>query len=425
MTVFEQPGVAEISKGSAENLAENGRPLRRWPLLLAALLVVFAVLLVLDEMAGEPAAPAQAQPAPALVSYVQVTATRHAAQFSVLAEVKPRWQTSLKAFVRGEVREIAPLLREGHAVRKGELLLRLQDSTYQAALAEAEQRLRRAEVGLLQTQREAQQAQRNWQRAALGETPNSPLALQQPQLRAAQAEVRAAQAALTDAKTQLAYTQVRAPYDGVIVSRSVNPGDAVEVGQPLVELLDAQQLDIPALLDEQQWQLLAEDWPGGLATVSSIQGDRQFPARMLREGGQVEHDSRLRRLYLSVEKPLSGQTAGVQADVLRPGELVRVQLPGRGFDNLLRVPQSAHTRDGYIWYLDADDRLQRYRVQPLFSDAEALYLPPPEAAQQAQAAPWRIVLTPLSSFVPGTVVAARLGGPQPSINARATAGAAH
>lgn len=417
MSVFEQQHDA-----SAANLKQNpadsppGKPKRRWPLLLAALLVLLAVLVVLDEMAGEQAALAlqpQAQPARAVVSYLEVAASSHAAQVNVLAEVKPRWQSTIKAFVRGEVRDIAATLREGNPVRKGQLLLSLQDSAYRAAVAEANNRLRRAEVEHLQAQRQAQQAQRNWQRAALGDAPDSPLTLHQPQLQAAHAELQAAQAALSDAKTQLAYTRVRAPYDGVIVSTSVNPGEAVEVGQPLVELLDSRRLDIPVLLDEQQWQLLAADWQERQAEVQNIRGDQHWPARMERQGGQVERDSRLRRLYLSVEQPGALSATAQPQVALLPGEFVRVQLPGRRFDTLLRVPQSAHTRDGFVWYLDRDDRLRRYRVQPLFADQEALYLPPPATDRDGKphgaAQVWRIVLTPLASFVPGTQVTAEPG----------------
>ncbi|NVJ11828.1 HlyD family efflux transporter periplasmic adaptor subunit, partial [Myxococcus sp. AM001] len=145
-----------------------------------------------------------------------------------------------------------------------------------------------------------------------------------------------AQPALSDAKTQLAYTRVRAPYDGVIVSTSVNPGEAVEVGQPLVELLDSRRLDIPVLLDEQQWQLLAADWQDRQAEVQNIRGDQRWHARMERQGGQVERDSRLRRLYLSVEQP-GALSATAQPEVaLLPGEFVRVQLPGRRFATPLR-----------------------------------------------------------------------------------------
>lgn len=429
MNVFEPPRADASAANSNQNRPDSllRKPKRRWPLLLAALLVLLTVLVVLDEMAGEQAGRAlqpQAQTVHAVVSYLAVTASSHAAQVSVLAEVKPRWQSTIKAFVRGEVSEIAATLREGSPVRKGQLLLILQDSAYRAAVAEANNRLRRAEVERLQAQRQAQQAQRNWQRAALGDTPDSPLTLHQPQLQAAQAELQAAQAALVDAKTQLAYTRVRAPYDGVIVSTSVNPGEAVEVGQPLVELLDARRLDIPVLLDAQQWQLLVADWHGGQAEVHSIRGNQHWPAKMERQGGQVERDSRLRRLYLSVEQPSTVSATTGQPTALLPGEFVRVQLPGRRFDKLLQVPQSAHTRDGFVWYLDEDDRLRRYRVQPLFADQEALYLPPPrgDGRPHDTAQAWRVVLTPLSSFVPGTQVTAKPSRSETVAETRTTAG---
>ncbi len=384
------------------------RPRRQWLALGAALLVLGAALGWLEQMAASnaPAAPAAIVPEPLPVSVRQIAPASQRAQIRVLAQVQPRWQTAIKAFVRAEVIAIAPAVRAGSQVRRGDLLVTLQDSAYRAAVAEARNRLSRSEVRWLEAQREAQQARRNWQRAALAEAPGSPLTLHEPQLQAARAEVEAAQAALADAQTQLDYTRLRAPYDGVIVRTSVNPGEVVEAGQMLLELLDHRQLEIPVLLDASQWQLLASDWQGQPAQVQLLQGEARWQARLEREGAEIDRASRQRRLYLTLNLPAEPQGASATHPRLLPGETVRVTLPGRRFDAVLAVPQGAYTRDGYVWWVDASRQLQRYRAQPLFADQQHFYLPLPEGEGPAVGA-WNLVLAPLSNFVPGTLVAVR------------------
>jgi membrane fusion protein (multidrug efflux system) len=57
-------------------------------------------------------------------------------------------------------------------------------------------------------------------------------------LEAAQASVKAQLAAVRDAERELSYTEVKAPADGHIGSKSVEPGDRVQIGQALFALVE-------------------------------------------------------------------------------------------------------------------------------------------------------------------------------------------
>ncbi|CUA85954.1 efflux RND transporter periplasmic adaptor subunit [Pseudidiomarina woesei] len=66
----------------------------------------------------------------------------------------------------------------------------------------------------------------------------------------AKAQLRSAQAAVERAEEQLSYTEVKAPYGGVVSVRMVEPGELVQPGTPLMSGFDPSQLrlhvDIPA-----------------------------------------------------------------------------------------------------------------------------------------------------------------------------------
>ena len=80
---------------------------------------------------------------------------------------------------------------------------------------------------------------------------------QSTQIKSAQAAVSAAQvkaaaAALANAKLQESYTTIVAPIDGVVSKKSVNVGDMVQSGQPLMALADQTRLWVTANLKETQ-----------------------------------------------------------------------------------------------------------------------------------------------------------------------------
>lgn len=66
----------------------------------------------------------------------------------------------------------------------------------------------------------------------------------------AKAQLRSAQAAVERAEEQLSYTEVKAPYGGLVSARMVEPGELVQPGTPLMSGFDPSQLrlhvDIPA-----------------------------------------------------------------------------------------------------------------------------------------------------------------------------------
>lgn len=399
----------KTEKTSNENV-NSVKPAKRWIALLLSIIALIIVIIVLDEMDKEQAITSNKSAAenfPAS-SYINVVPQTYQAGISVLAEVVPRWNTAIRSFVRGEVSYISPALLEGTHVKEGDILLKIQDSTYRASVADARKNLNQANVQLLRAQRDARQASRNWKRSEMKGKPDSPLTLKIPQLKAAEGEFEAAKATLADAENQLKYTQLKAPYDGLIITKSVNPGEFVESGQLLFQIMDVRTLDIPVMLDDKQWQLLSSDWQGTAARIISINREQQWTAAVQRKGGYIDKQTRLRRLYLNY------QQVPDSIEGLLPGEFVRVELTGKDFDNLLKLPQSAYTRNGFVWYLDSNNRLNRYRVKPVFADSHFFYVSPPieENEQSDHKASFRVIVNPLASFIPGIKVAPKLHSSQ-------------
>jgi membrane fusion protein, multidrug efflux system len=130
------------------------------------------------------------------------------------------------ATVRSMVTEqiISIDFKDGQYVKKGQLLAQLDPSTYQAQLDQAEANLARDEAHL-------ENGRINLGRyvplAKQGFAPQQQVATQQAKIAQEEAVIKADQAAVEYAKTQLGYTKMVAPFDGVAGIRLLDVGNII------------------------------------------------------------------------------------------------------------------------------------------------------------------------------------------------------
>jgi len=137
-------------------------------------------------------------------------------------------------------------------VPAGAVIMRLRSTQQRAGLAAAEARVREA------TAREAE-AETRYRRLAdmyaRQVIPKATLDSAAADREAAVARLAAARAAVTSAREGVAYTEIRAPYAGVVTKRLVEVGETVAPGTPLMSGLSLQYLrvsvDIPQSIVDQ------------------------------------------------------------------------------------------------------------------------------------------------------------------------------
>lgn len=176
----------------------------------------------------------------------------------LVGRVRPPSRAGLGAAVAGTAREVR--VREGDRVERGQVLVVLDDREAQAAVAQGEASVAEAaasaRTAVEVAENEVRQADRDLERvrAVFQEGARTQQQVEQAEQRAADARSRLeaaraaadtdappaaearARAALEAARARLALTRVAAPSDGVVLTRSVEPGDAVQPGRVLLEV---------------------------------------------------------------------------------------------------------------------------------------------------------------------------------------------
>ncbi|MDH4557005.1 efflux RND transporter periplasmic adaptor subunit [Pseudomonas sp. BN417] len=176
--------------------------------------------LVAAAWAEEPPAPDPLLDAPAVAA---------PASSDARGVLRARHQAVLASELAGRIVDMP--YAEGQAFKKGEVLVRFDCSAYQAQLNAANAAVRAAREELRNKQ----------QLAALNSVGRFEVALAEARQAQSQAEAQVYQ-------VQVQRCQVKAPFDGQVVARKVQPHESVASGAPLLEVVDNRTLEIHLLV---------------------------------------------------------------------------------------------------------------------------------------------------------------------------------
>lgn len=196
---------------------------------MRATFAAMALATLLAACGGSPAG--TAVPASARLATLEVGANAAAGGRAWDGVVEAVQQAQLAAQTGGRVASVSADV--GDRVHRGDVLLRLTAVEQQAGASTARAQLRAAEAAVAE-------AEANYRRFASLAGSQYVSRAQFDQARAARdsamAARDAARAGLAQAAQQAEYTVVRAPFDGIVDARQVEPGESVAPGQPLFSL---------------------------------------------------------------------------------------------------------------------------------------------------------------------------------------------
>lgn len=330
------------------------------------------------------------------VSTFQPSAANYASSIKGYGEVLPVRNLSLAAEISGRIIEISPAFKSGERLNTGDVLIKIDDTAYREAVASAESNLAAAEVTLLQQQLNQSQARAEWQRSGLTGSPDSGLALYEPQVKAAEAAVLYAQRALEKARSDLRKTVIRAPFNALVVSRSAEVGGIVQSGSELARLYGTDQVEVTLAISTRDWRNLPpqpdtdKSW---MVTLSDTESDFQWQGYVDRIEQHIETNTRQRSMIVRLDNPLD------HSPPLYPGTFIEAAIPGITLQNVWQVPASSLTQNGEIWYIDSSNMLRKTPARLRLRMADSAYLEPDPEIQNPL-----LVKLPLASYLPGMVV---------------------
>jgi RND family efflux transporter MFP subunit len=156
---------------------------------------------------------------------------------SITGSVEPERRADLRAEVPAVV--LAVLKENGDPVKRGDLLVRLDQTSIRDSLTSAQASERAASQAYEQSER---QFQRMSKLRETGVVSMQQLEDVEIQRNSAQSDREAAHTRVVTARQQLERTEVRAPFDGIISDRKVSAGDTAQIGKELLKVIDPTSL---------------------------------------------------------------------------------------------------------------------------------------------------------------------------------------
>jgi RND family efflux transporter MFP subunit len=151
----------------------------------------------------------------------------------ITGSIQPERKADLRAEVSAVVLQV--LKENGDPVKRGDVLVKLDETSIHDSLLSAQEALRAATQALEQSQR-ALARLKTLRESGM----TSAQALDDAEVRrnSAQSELSAARARVVAAQQQVTRTVVRAPFDGIVSDRKVSPGDTAAIGKELLKVID-------------------------------------------------------------------------------------------------------------------------------------------------------------------------------------------
>ncbi|MEO8625473.1 MAG: efflux RND transporter periplasmic adaptor subunit [Candidatus Limnocylindrales bacterium] len=196
--------------------------------LMAALVLLLGGALMGPRPSPSPTARPSTTPRPSPTATIRPSPTPIDTSIRATAVVIPQRSSDLSVPIDGIVDQI--YVHELDEVTTGQLILRLDQTTYLAAVGSAQDDLNLADQKVTGAQLEVDQLQTD---ATPGE-----IATAQSNLRVAQSERSVAASRLTQAQVALRQTELRAPFAGTVAAINVERGEQATAGQPVVAIGD-------------------------------------------------------------------------------------------------------------------------------------------------------------------------------------------
>lgn len=341
------------------------------------------------------------------VSVMQLKVASYQPVIEAFGSAEPKYSLTLEAQNSGQITQLNSQFEVGKMLQSGEVLATINNTSYLADVATQEYAVTSAIVDLKEELRSAEQALDEWNASGLSGQPSSDLVLRKPQIAEAKAALLDAKASLKEAEQKLEDTKIKAPFNGLVISRDIVPGSYVQAGSQIATLYNTDRMDIKLSLSAKDWAKLpsievmqAARWP---VTLTDVETQHQWQAYVLSGDNHRDSDTRLRTLTIAVDNPLK------QTPALYAGSFVKASLKGDTLDNLWQLPSTAYSQKSQVWYLNADNTLNAFTASPIFSNQGQVYIQPPA---DLQVATQTVLLRPYNSYLQGMKVTTDLEAKQ-------------
>jgi len=339
-----------------------------------------------------------------LVDVIETRAVDLPLTIAAEGNVVSAFELEIRPEVGGKILSLHPDFEPGGRIPADSTIVQIEPEDYVLAVAAAEAEIAKARASLaLERGRRvvAREELDILEGSVAVDEASKALALRKPQLRQVQATLEAAENRLKMARLDLHRTELRLPYDVLVLERIRVDGEVVAARELIGRVTRADEYWVelrirPNLLDRLHAQ--TPDSPGSRLIVRD--GARRFEGEIVRIRPDLAPGSRLAGVIAAV--PVENPTG----ERLLLGSYVQAEIEAGDIRQVIRVPRRAVRDNQRIWVVDRGDVLRARDARVAWETGQHLLL-----HHDSVQAGDRIVVSRISGLVPGADVRSRLVEP--------------
>ncbi len=313
--------------------------------------------------------------------------------------VMPSTESQLIPEVSGKVSWMSPNLVAGGYFDDQEILIRVDDTDYKTKLDRAQANLTRAEAEQQHNEFEYRRMQSLVKRNLVS---RSQLENSLRAYRVAEASLQDATANFNQAEQDLARTQIRAPFAGLVRSENVDIGQFVSRGSPIATIYAGNQAEVRLPIADRQLAFLnipvsirgeipQEFQPEVTLTAQYAGQTLKWKGNIVRSEAEIDVSSRMVQLVARVESTSNPVPLSI-------GLFVSAEIQGLAAKNIVVLPREALRNDNQVLVVDDENRLRFRKIETLRLYQDDLLV------QAGLEAGERVCISPLQTAIEGMVV---------------------
>lgn len=352
---------------------------------IAIIVLAIVGFKILGSMKPEPKSKIPPEVIP-VVDVVSVSPEDHRPPVMTFGKVGSYFETELAPQVSGRIMEVSDKFRTGEMVEPSEVLVKIDATDYEAALAAEESNLTTAERTFAEEEIRADQAAGDWKASGRSLDRASDFVLRRPQLAAAKAGVESAKAAVMKARADLERTEVRAPFPAIVTARNASPGNQASPQASLGTLVSKEKVEIRLPLTSDQ--MARVKIPSKAEVTSPLKPGEKWEATLVRMEPTVDEQNQVVYVVAEVIDPFVNKD-----EQLPVGIFANVSVEAASLSETYRVPEAAYVNDEYIWVVDEEGKLDRLEAERVLGFEGSVYLLADGSSKEL-----KVVTRPLSNF---------------------------
>ncbi len=291
--------------------------------------------------------------------------------------ITPFREVQLASETSGRVVELHPALETRGRFNEGEVLVRLGDQSQSAALEQTVANIASTEARLSLNATQLARAEQLRSRGVIAQDQLDTLESQKSELEATLNSLRAAR---RSAEVALARSEIRAPFDGAVLGKSVELGSVVSPGASLATLYTLNQLEVSVPVSQAEAALIPGLFNGGTASAmvdAGFAGQHYvWKAEVARVSNAVDARTRTLTVTLRLKDQVTATDDGTPASGVPPALIngfAQVTIDGAQLENILAIPSTAYREGDQIW-LYHDGKLVFHPATRIHVDGEQSYV---------------------------------------------------